>query len=500
MHNQKQTPAITSIAKTNAQKEKKSMSITSFLRQIPWRRLTLLLIYVFTFLLVPFIAGFVNLGIKTSGSAASIPHSAYTGPLPTPTYDPTKKIAVLVSSNYGAEITDALPTFEVLARSGAFNVYIVAPQRKVLPFGASLDGGTGTGLDFVPHFSYADYARQIGKQPDLIAIPYLLGYTLPRDAAVVNWIRANTGPQTIIDGICIGTAALADTGLLNGHQATTNTNVFNLFQTRYPKVKWVRNVRYVDDGNIVTSTNLASGIDATLHVVSRLVGRSVADNVARQIGYTHTNYLDNPHFQYPAISVAPLFANAAYSWHQEQLGILLYDGVSEMDLAGLLDPYTSSLMAKISVFATRPGLITSRDGLILLPRYDAQTVPALDRVVLPGGDTNSSQQQAIATWNSLHPDRQAEAIHRNVGQGETAYEATIKDMAQHYNGPLAAGIATILFVPDAALPADARLPIEPLATPLLLGLLGIGLVFALSRLLFRRHRPVQSSTVAASHA
>jgi transcriptional regulator GlxA family with amidase domain len=318
--------------------------------------------------------------------------------------------------------------------------------------------------------------------------------------AVVNWIRANTGPHTIIDGICFGTMTLADTGLLNGHKATTNTVIFNQLQTGFPTVRWMRNVRYVDDGNIITSTNLASGIDATLHVVSRLVGRSVADDVARQIGYTHTNYLDNPRFQYPALPIGPLLENAAFSWHQDQVGVLLYDGVSEMDLAGLLDPYTSSLVAKASVFATKRAPITARDGLILLPRYDLQTVPALDRVVLPGGEPNSSQQQAVTAWNSLHPGRQAEAIQRTVGQGETAYDATIQDMARRYNGTVASATADILFVPDAKLPADARLPIEPLAMPLLLGLLGIGLVFAISRIRFRRHTPVRSSSVAGSYS
>jgi AraC family transcriptional activator FtrA len=465
---------------------------------VRWRRLAFLVIYILIFLFVPFIAGSVNLGIKMGGSAPSTTHSAYTGPLPTPAYDPAKKIAVLVAGNSGAEITDALPTFEILARSRAFNVYIVAPQRKVLPFIASgMDAETG--LDFVPHFSFAEYAREIRKKPDLIAIPYLPGYTLTRDAAVVNWIRANTGTQTIIDGICIGTATLADTGLLNGHKATTNTNVFKTLQTRFPHVRWMQNVRYVDDGNIITSTNLASGVDATLHVVSRLEGRSVAEDVARQIGYTHTSYLDNPGFQYPALSVAPILGNAAFEWHQEQLGVLVYDGVSEMDLAGLLDPYTSSLTAKASIFATKQGPITSRDGLILIPRYDFQTVPSLDRVVVPGGDMNRSQQQAIAAWNSLHPDRQAETIHRSVGQGETAYDATIQDLARRHNGTVAAAIADTLFVPDATLPADANLPVEPLVTLLLLGLLGIGLVFALSRLLFRRHTPVRSSTVAGSY-
>jgi hypothetical protein len=112
----------------------------------------------------------------------------------------------------------------------------------------------------------------------------------------------------------------------------------------------------------------------------------------------------------------------------------------------------------------------------------------------------NSQHQALVAWNTRHPDRQAEAIQRNVGHGVTAYEATLQDLARRYNGTVASAIADILFVPDATLPPDANWPIEPLAMPLLLGLLGIGLVFALSRIRFRRHTPVRSSTVAGSYS
>src|SRR5438045_8499064 len=100
---------------------------------------------------------------------------------------------------------------------------------------------------------------------------------------------------------------------------------------------------------------------------------------------------------------------------------------------------------------------------------------------------NSAQQQAVAAWNRRHPDRQAEAIHRNVGQGETAYDATLQDLAHHYNGRVASAIATVLFFPAETTSPDASFSIESLATPLLLGLLGVGLVFALSRIRFRRH-------------
>ena len=124
----------------------------------------------------------------------------------------------------------------------------------------------------------------MGSAPDLIAIPYLPNYSLERDLAVVDWIRAHTGPNTTILAICAGTEVLADTGLLEGRTATTNTGWMEKLELRVPTATWVRNVRYVDDGNIISSTNLASGIDATLHTVERLAGRPAAETAARGIG------------------------------------------------------------------------------------------------------------------------------------------------------------------------------------------------------------------------
>jgi hypothetical protein len=57
---------------------------------------------------------------------------------------------------------DAMEAFEVLARSDLYNVYTVAPERKPLTLnpGPSLGGSS---IDFVPHFSFADYGAQIGR-------------------------------------------------------------------------------------------------------------------------------------------------------------------------------------------------------------------------------------------------------------------------------------------------------------------------------------------------
>jgi AraC family transcriptional regulator, transcriptional activator FtrA len=104
----------------------------------------------------------------------------------------------------------------------------------------------------------------------------------------------------------------------------------------------------MDDGNIVTSSNLAADIDATLHVIDRFAGRATALNVARQIGYTQTGALDNPAFQPPDFMLQTGFT-VGLEGPKQQLGALLYDGVTELGQSGLIDPYT--LTARTFVMA-----------------------------------------------------------------------------------------------------------------------------------------------------
>jgi hypothetical protein len=102
---------------------------------------------------------------------------------------------VVVSGPRGSEIGDTLEAYEILARSGVFNVYSVAPERTILPLPT---GPTpwGNSIDFVPHFSFAEYDAQIGRSPDVLAIPWFdQQYSPERDASVLDWIRGHFGPN-----------------------------------------------------------------------------------------------------------------------------------------------------------------------------------------------------------------------------------------------------------------------------------------------------------------
>jgi AraC family transcriptional activator FtrA len=442
-------------------------------RRFRWHQLLPSLAYLGAVVLTPVVVGAANLGSKALEPREPYDPSAYSGVLPAPQMpDPTKKIAVVVSGPRGSEIGDILEAYEILARSGAFNVYTVAPERTLLPLGSAI-GIWGNSIDFVPHFSFAEYDTLIGRTPDLITIPWFdPQYSPERDASVLEWIRGNFGLNTTILGICSGNVVLADTGLLAGRTATTNTRTFQRVEASSPTTTWLRNLRYVDDGNVVTSSNLTAGIDATLHVVDRVAGRETALRVAREIGYTQTAALDDPSFEAPGDTLPQMLVAAAYAGPNPRVGVLLYEGVTELGVSGIVDPLELSF-ARTFVAAPERTIVQSRNGFLFVPRYDFSSLPSLDRVVVAAGENDAAKQQVLAAWSTVRPGQLVEDVYRNVGSGETAYDASLRDLARTRGAVMAHIVANTLLYP--AVPAEfsqARVLPSELLVFALLGLLG----------------------------
>jgi transcriptional regulator GlxA family with amidase domain len=96
-------------------------------------------------------------------------------------------------------------------------------------------------------------------------------------AAALDRIR----PGARLVSICTGAYFLAAAGLLDGMRATTHWNHADHFQQLFPKVKVEPDVLYIDNGDILTSAGVASGIDLCLHLVRRDHGTAVANASAR---------------------------------------------------------------------------------------------------------------------------------------------------------------------------------------------------------------------------
>jgi transcriptional regulator GlxA family with amidase domain len=66
------------------------------------------------------------------------------------------------------------------------------------------------------------------------------------------------------------------------------------WERRYQDAEWVRGLRYVEDGNVLTGAGVTSGVSATLRVVRGYVGEGAATALARKIGYPDQRLGEEP--------------------------------------------------------------------------------------------------------------------------------------------------------------------------------------------------------------
>ena len=75
---------------------------------------------------------------------------------------------------------------------------------------------------------------------------------------------------------------MAEAGVLDGRRATAHWQWADSFRARFPSVRLETDVLFVDDGDVLTSAGVASGMDLCLHVIRRDHGSEVANRAARR--------------------------------------------------------------------------------------------------------------------------------------------------------------------------------------------------------------------------
>ena len=112
---------------------------------------------------------------------------------------------------------------------------------------------------------------------------------------LTDWIKARSQEAELVLSVCTGALLLAKAGLLDGLEATTHHGAIDLLRETAPKTTIHSDRRFVDNGRVVSSAGIAAGIDMSLHVVARLLGREGAEKTARQMEYPWQGEVgDNP--------------------------------------------------------------------------------------------------------------------------------------------------------------------------------------------------------------
>ena len=108
---------------------------------------------------------------------------------------------------------------------------------------------------------------------DVLLVPGGAVENSMKNAALLNWVQKNAQTSKHVMSVCTGALILAKAGLLDGLTATAVSHAIDGLGEISPKIKVVRDQRYVDNGKIITTAGLSSGIDGAFHVIEKIKGR-----------------------------------------------------------------------------------------------------------------------------------------------------------------------------------------------------------------------------------
>jgi len=196
------------------------------------------------------------------------------------------KIQVAVAISDGAVMIDFAGPWEVFsdvmlhAKGQAheevhpFRLYTVAESAKAIR--------TSGGMQVVP-----DYTFENAPKANIVIVP-AQNNDSPQ---MMAWIRKMSKQSDVLMSVCTGALLLAQSGVLDGKNATTHHEAYATMEHAYPKIAVQRRMRYVQsDPVIFTAGGLSSGIDLALHVVELYYGREVADETVQHLEYEGTGW------------------------------------------------------------------------------------------------------------------------------------------------------------------------------------------------------------------
>ena len=183
--------------------------------------------------------------------------------------DAAVTVAILMFD--GVQIIDFAAPYEVFGQAH-FNVYTVSVD------GSPVTTAMGLSVNVDHDFAGAPPAQ-------IILVPGGDVDEAQHDDATLQWLRERSTAADQVMSVCTGSFIVAQAGLLDGRSATTFHRAFDNFEKAFPEITVVRDQRWVDTGQVVTSAGLASGIDAALHVVAQHLGERRARSIAMHLEY-----------------------------------------------------------------------------------------------------------------------------------------------------------------------------------------------------------------------
>ena len=122
---------------------------------------------------------------------------------------------------------------------------------------------------------------------DLLLIPGGVGTRAQmKNSEMLDYLRRSAPDCEWVTSVCTGSAVLEAAGLTKGKKITTHwAYISELRENAGEATEVLENVRYVRDGNLVTSAGVSAGIDMALWVTGQIFGVQHARTTQRFMEY-----------------------------------------------------------------------------------------------------------------------------------------------------------------------------------------------------------------------
>lgn len=177
-----------------------------------------------------------------------------------------------------AEELDVVGPYEVLAwaarvREGFASVFTVAATREPVR--------CHKGMRIVPDHDFAS-----APPLDVIVVPGGVGArAAAADPAILGYVRDQAAQCEWVTSVCTGAAVLLAAGPAVGKQITTYWGAVERLRAMNLAGAVLDDVRFVRDGNVVTSAGVSAGMDMALWLVGQMVDPAFAREVQKGIEY-----------------------------------------------------------------------------------------------------------------------------------------------------------------------------------------------------------------------
>jgi transcriptional regulator GlxA family with amidase domain len=205
---------------------------------------------------------------------------------PLPAIAPTR-VAILAYPGVTASTLYAMhDLFSAAGRDWQFITTGEAGEQRMLPAIVSAGALELVSANGAP--IRADCRTDAMARPDLVCVPDFS--LVPDDACIgrfdaeVAWLRAQHAAGATLACVCTSAVVLAQTGLLDGHEATVHWAYTPTLARHYPKLRLDPDKSLVvtgPDGRIVMAGGGTTHLDLCLYLIARFAGIAEAGDVAR---------------------------------------------------------------------------------------------------------------------------------------------------------------------------------------------------------------------------